>query len=78
MTGSLCAACASSGVQIANKAKPELREPARVGRESTRYTSRVMSLADTRGVSVLWFNAPIETAEAVPATPVACATATEK
>jgi hypothetical protein len=37
-----------------------------------------MSLADTRGVSVMWFNAPSETAEAAPATPatakVACAT----
>jgi hypothetical protein len=30
-------------------------------RES-RYASRVMTLAETRGVSVLWFNAPLEEA----------------
>lgn len=77
MLGSLCVACASGGAQNFHSARPE--QPVRSARESSRYTSRVMSLADTRGVSVLWFNAPIETAQAAPAAaaPVACATATK-
>jgi hypothetical protein len=68
-------------VQIAHKPTPESEAAslARDGRGSSRYTSRVMSLADTRGVSVLWFNAPIEPAASAPAAksaaPVACATA---
>jgi hypothetical protein len=75
---SVCTACASRSVQIVHKAKPELEQSDRNASESTRYTSRVMSLADTRGVSVLWFNAPIETTEAAPAAaPVACATPTK-
>jgi hypothetical protein len=73
MAGSLCAACASAGVQNVHTTNPALPASAHGGHESTRYTSRVMSLADTRGVSVMWFNAPIEAAEVAPTAPVACA-----
>jgi hypothetical protein len=74
--GSLGVACASRGVQNVRTAKPQLEARVRGDHESTRYTSRVMSLADTRGISVLWFNAPIDSAETTPVAPVACATAT--
>jgi hypothetical protein len=77
MAGSLCAACASGGVQNVHTNNPALQASGHGGPQSTRYTSRVMSLADTRGVSVMWFNAPIEAAEVAPAAPVACASPTK-